>query len=107
MLIIGIINTISTSKIKKMIAIKKNRREKGIREEDLGSNPHSNGDLFSRSVIDFFDKYDAKNIIIVEIIIITKDTIIIIKIIYIKNFKPYNWKLYILLYYINNYLPHQ
>ena len=47
--IIGKINTISTSKIKKIIQIKKNRREKGIRGEVLGSNPHSKGELISRS----------------------------------------------------------
>lgn len=32
-----------------MIVIKKKCSEKGKREDDLGSNPHSNGDLFSRS----------------------------------------------------------
>jgi hypothetical protein len=41
--------TISTSKIKKIIAIKKNRKENGKREELLGSNPHSKGEFFSRS----------------------------------------------------------
>jgi len=86
MLIIGIINTISTSKIKKIIVIKKNRKEKGIREEDLGSNPHSKGDLFSRSTIDFFDRYDARNMIIIEINKINIDIEKIIKIIYIKYF---------------------
>jgi len=45
---IGKIKVISTSKIKKITAIRKNRRENGVREEDLGSNPHSNGDGFSR-----------------------------------------------------------
>ena len=32
---------ISTSKIKKITAIKKKRREKGNRADPLGSNPHS------------------------------------------------------------------
>lgn len=32
---------ISISKIKKTTASKKNRREKGVRAEFLGSNPHS------------------------------------------------------------------
>ena len=32
---------ISTSKIKKITAIRKNRREKGKRADPLGSNPHS------------------------------------------------------------------
>lgn len=60
-------NAISTSKIKKIIVIKKNRKEKGIREEDFGSNPHSKGDLFSRSMIDFFDNSEEINIIVIEI----------------------------------------
>jgi len=50
--IIGMIGnnrTISTSKIKKIIEIRKNRKEKGRREELLGSNPHSKGEFFSRS----------------------------------------------------------
>lgn len=46
---------ISISKIKNTIAIKKNRIEKGIREEFFGSNPHSKGDAFSRSKIVFFE----------------------------------------------------
>lgn len=45
----GNIRAISTSKIKKIIAIKKNRKEKGNRDEFKGSNPHSKGDIFSRS----------------------------------------------------------
>lgn len=48
--IIGRIKAISTSKIKKMIAIKKNRIENGRREELKGLNPHSKGDNFSRSL---------------------------------------------------------
>jgi len=46
---------ISTSKMRKIRAIRKNRIEKDVRGEDFGSNPHSNGDLFSRSIIDFFE----------------------------------------------------
>lgn len=65
--IIGKIKAISTSKIKKIIAIKKNWREKGNREEDFGSNPHSKGEHFSRSKIVFFDKIDAKTITVIEI----------------------------------------
>ena len=38
---IGSSRVISTSKIKKITAIKKNRKEKGSRAEPLGSNPHS------------------------------------------------------------------
>jgi len=42
-------NTISISKTKNKTASKKNRREKGNRAVALGSNPHSKGELFSRS----------------------------------------------------------
>lgn len=38
---IGKSRVISTSKIKKITAIRKNRNEKGRRAEPLGSNPHS------------------------------------------------------------------
>lgn len=62
--------------------IKKNRNENGNREEDLGSNPHSKGDLFSRSIKAFFDKIEAKNITTVVINKITEAIIIIEKIIY-------------------------
>lgn len=60
----GKIKAISTSKIKKIIVIKKNRRENGIREDDFWSNPHSNGENFSRSNKDFFDN-SKHNIIII------------------------------------------
>ena len=33
----------------KMIARRKNRKENGARAEFFGSNPHSNGEVFSRS----------------------------------------------------------
>jgi len=81
-IIIGKINAISTSKIKKIIVIKKNRKENGNRDEDFGSNPHSNGDLFSRSIKAFFDKIEAKIITIVVINKINKAIKIIEKIIY-------------------------
>lgn len=55
-IIAGIIRAISTSKIRKITAIKKNRREKGKRADLFGSNPHSNGDDFSRSKMVFLDK---------------------------------------------------
>lgn len=60
--IAGIIRAISTSKIMKIIAIRKNRIEKGIRGELKKSNPHSNGDHFSRQLILFF-----------EVVIVTKN----------------------------------
>ena len=45
----GKINNNSTSKIKKTIATKKNRNEKGNRATCSGVNPHSKGLFFSRS----------------------------------------------------------
>ena len=46
---------ISTSKIMKIIAIRKNRDEKWSHAEFIGSNPHSNGYLFfSVFVVLFF-----------------------------------------------------
>ena len=51
----GINSTISISNTIKIIANKKNRRENGIRELWFGSNPHSNGDNFSRSDSDFIE----------------------------------------------------
>jgi hypothetical protein len=49
---IGISSTISMSNTMKMIANRKNRVENGIRAEFIGSNPHSNGEIFSRSEFD-------------------------------------------------------
>ena len=43
----GNINTNSTSKMIKIIEIKKNRRVKGKRALNLGVNPHSKGLIFS------------------------------------------------------------
>lgn len=48
--------TISTSKIKKIIVIRKNRRENGKRKLELESKPHSKGDDFSRFNLTFFLK---------------------------------------------------
>lgn len=66
MIVIGNSSAISTSKIKKITAIRKNRNENGKRALDLGSNPHSKGDLFSRSSICFFESKVANIIIIVD-----------------------------------------
>lgn len=51
----GISRVISISKIKKINLIKKNWTLNGIRLLEIGSNPHSNGDVFSRSRSDFFE----------------------------------------------------
>lgn len=45
----GRISAISTSKIRKMMAIRKNWMENGMRDLDLGEKPHSNGEFFSLS----------------------------------------------------------
>ena len=42
--------TISTSKIRKIIARRKKRKEKGSRADLIGSKPHSKGEFFSRSL---------------------------------------------------------
>ena len=47
----GVKRAISISKTRKITASKKNRREKGIRAEFLGSNPHSKGVNFSRVLL--------------------------------------------------------
>ena len=84
--IIGKIKAISTSKIKKMMAIKKNRIEKGSREEFIGLNPHSKGESFSRSNNFFFERREDKIITIEAIINKINPIIIKLKIIYIKIF---------------------
>jgi hypothetical protein len=100
-IIIGKISAISTSKIKKIIVIRKNRIEKGNREEFIGSNPHSKGEVFSRSFIVFLERSEAKVITTIEIIKMINDIKYKVIIIYTKNFSPYDWKSYILIYYIN------
>ena len=60
----GSSRVISTSKIRKIMAIKKNRSEKGSRADPLGSKPHSKGEFFSRSLIVFLE--------IMEEIVITR-----------------------------------
>jgi hypothetical protein len=65
-------SAISTSKIMKITVIKKNRDENGSRAEFFGSNPHSNGDLFSRSSLIFFD------INVASIIMIDDNTMVIV-----------------------------
>ena len=59
--------TTSTSKIKKTMAIRKNRRENGRRADPLGSNPHSKGELFSRSANAGEARKEDKSIIRVAI----------------------------------------
>lgn len=81
-IIIGNNIAISTSKIKKITAIRKNRNEKGNRADLFGSKPHSKGDDFSRSSIIFFDSSVANIIINMDSIIVNVVIIIMINIIY-------------------------
>jgi len=60
----GINKIISVSKIKKMILIKKNWILNGRRLNDSGSNPHSNGDIFSYVIMVFL--YNVKLIIMIR-----------------------------------------
>lgn len=80
----GKISVISTSKIKKIIAIRKKCKEKGRRAKDLGSNPHSKGDDFSRSEKVFFEIKLIMIIINMAIIEIILNIINNRKIIYTK-----------------------
>lgn len=96
-IVIGNNNAISTSKIKKITAIRKNRSENGSRALDLGSNPHSKGDLFSRSSICFFDNIVAIIIIIVDNSIIMMAEYIVNIIIYLVTYKLFDWKSNILI----------
>lgn len=78
MIVTGRSSAISTSKIRKITAIKKNRNENGSRAGLLGSKPHSNSELFSPSSICFFYKAFVKIAIVVDKI---RETIISVVII--------------------------
>lgn len=65
---IGSSKVISTSKIKKITAIRKNCREKGVRDVFFGSNPHSKGERFSRSGWGVIDVIKGKSISKTEIV---------------------------------------
>jgi len=89
---IGRSKAISTSKIRKITAIKKNRNENGNRAGFLGSNPHSNGDLFSRSSIPLLDSIVASIIMIVDSVMVINVIVVIIVIIYLVLIKLFDWK---------------
>lgn len=76
-MIAGKRRTISTSKIKKIIVIKKKRKEKGSRVEELESNPHSKGEAFSRLNLILLDKTKEKTI---NRLVIKKITLVMINI---------------------------
>lgn len=88
---------ISISKIKNIKLIKKNWILNGIRELEIGSNPHSNEEFFSRFFKVFFDKMIFKMNIRKEIMnkIINKINILIMVSI-LKLIKFINWKLIVI-----------
>ena len=101
-LINGRIIVISISKIRNRMAIRKKCIENGIRADDLGSKPHSKGDIFSRSLIFFFERRLDRSIIIIDINI----TISIVSGIIHTGFRSFDWKS-IIIFILYKYLPHQ
>lgn len=96
---------ISTSKIRKITAIKKNCSLNGIRDDVLGSKPHSKGDPFSRSYSDFFEIVDASIIRAMEII----RHMIAVSMIFIYAYsfsRLFDWKSNVLSI-LNGHPPHQ
>jgi hypothetical protein len=85
-------SAISTSKIMKITAIKKKRDEKGSCAEFFGSNPHSNGDLFSRSSLIFFEISVANIIMTDDKIMVIVAAVMVIIIIYLVLHKFLDWK---------------
>lgn len=94
----GMSSAISISKIKKRSLIIKNWILKGTRFRDKGSNPHSNGEDFSRSWKVFFEivKFNKINKIEMKILSINNRNR---GIIYIKYWiKYFNWKLNVIIF---------
>lgn len=85
------------SKIKKISLIKKKWILNGMWLLEIGSNPHSNGEIFSRSWNDFLDNIIFRSISVIEISKKINIKGIIIIIIYIKIFKYFNWKLNVII----------
>jgi hypothetical protein len=77
----------------KITAIRKTRDEKGSRAEFFGSNPHSNGDIFSRPSLIFFE-INVASIIMADdnMMVIVAAVVIIIIIIYLVFHKFLDWK---------------
>lgn len=100
----GRIMAISTSNTKKISVITKNRREKEFRILCDGSNPHSNGDIFSRCfVILDFKICDSAFRITIKIILHNKKFTIIL-LFFVKFF---DWKSNILLFVLITKKDHQ
>lgn len=101
----GIKRVISTSKIRNTRPTRKNCVLMGIRLLDRGSNPHSNGDFFSREWSCFLDIRLLISMMRVGIKTLMIDRVSILIIIYISLSKFLNWKLIVIkLYYINKFL---
>jgi hypothetical protein len=100
---IGSSSAISTSKIMKITAIRKNRDENGSRAEFFGSNPHSNGDLFSRSSLIFFEIRVVNAIMADDSRMVTVAVVTIINIIYLVFHKFLDWKSSILFLVLDKY----
>lgn len=99
---------ISTSKIRKITAIRKKRKENGIRADPLGSNPHSNGEFFSRSLIIFLDRVDDTNMRIIAKTKVNKIKGDNERIIFPESFRLTDWKSIVLFILERfSYLPHQ
>lgn len=82
----GIKSVISMSKIRKMSLIIKKWILNGRRFWEIGSNPHSKGEIFSRSWKDFFEIIKLIKMNKVEIHEKIRTIMINWKIIYIKEF---------------------
>lgn len=99
---------ISISKIKNISLIKKNWILNGIRVFEIGSNPHSNEEFFSRFFKVFFDKIILKINMMKGInnkIINIKIKLIMVSILKLINF--INWKLIVMyIYYKDIKLMH-
>jgi len=89
--VIGSSKVISTSNTRNTTAIRKNWREKGIRAVAFGSNPHSNGEGFSRSVVVFFDRIEAIIMMTVDSTMHVSVRISTLMIAY-SIFGPFDWK---------------
>jgi hypothetical protein len=85
------------TKRNKISAIRKNRRENSSHADFFGSNPHSNGDLFSRSSIFFFYKSDVNTTTAVVNIIVMVVAVITFDITYLVSYKLLDWKSSILI----------
>jgi hypothetical protein len=86
-IVIGKSKAISTSKFRKITAIRKYRSENGSRADLFGSNPHSNGDLFSRSSIFFVARTEVSTITIIVNVIVIAVAVATFKITYINLFQ--------------------